>query len=133
MYFRYFTTCIISPWKKAQPFIRTYLNSLHPRIVCVKFSWNWPIDSISNLERAWHFIRTNLNDALCQVRLKLPCWLWRRGWKWWKLSQQEQTNSIKKLTWAFSSGIKLKTCQKLRTCMYTYLYIRMQISKTCVS
>ena len=49
------------PLEKTHPFIRTYLNSLHPRIVCVKFSWNWPIDSISNWERAWPFIRTNLN------------------------------------------------------------------------
>ena len=38
MYFLYFI--IISPWKRAGPFIWTNLNPLHPRILCVKFGWN---------------------------------------------------------------------------------------------
>ena len=41
MYFRYFV--IISPWKRAGPFIWTNnLNSLHPRMLCAKFGWYWP-------------------------------------------------------------------------------------------
>ena len=43
MYFRYFV--ILSPWKRAGPFIWTNLNLLHPRMLCDKFGWNWPSDS----------------------------------------------------------------------------------------
>ena len=39
MYFHYFL--IISPWKRAGPFIWTNLNPLHPRMLCAKFGWNW--------------------------------------------------------------------------------------------
>ena len=39
MYFRYFV--IISPWKRAGSFIWTNLNPIHPRMLCVKFGWNW--------------------------------------------------------------------------------------------
>ena len=43
MYFRYFV--FISRCKRAKPFIWTNLNSLHPRMHCAKFSWNWPSGS----------------------------------------------------------------------------------------
>ena len=43
MYFRHFV--IISPWKRAGPFIWTNLNPLHPRMLCAKFDWNWPSGS----------------------------------------------------------------------------------------
>ena len=43
MYSRYFV--IISPWKRAGPFIWTNLNPLHPRMLCAKFGWNWPCGS----------------------------------------------------------------------------------------
>ena len=39
MYFCNFV--IISPSKKAEPFIWTKLNSLDPRMICGKFVWNW--------------------------------------------------------------------------------------------
>ena len=39
MYFRYFI--IISPWRKAKPFIWANFNPLHPRMLCTKFGWNW--------------------------------------------------------------------------------------------
>ena len=39
MYFHYFI--IISPWKRAGPINRTNLNSLHPRMLCAMFGWNW--------------------------------------------------------------------------------------------
>ena len=41
MYIPYFV--IIFPWKRAWPFIWTNLNSLHPRKLCVKVGWNWPM------------------------------------------------------------------------------------------
>ena len=34
---------IISPWKRARPFIWTNLNPLHPRMHCAMFCWNWPV------------------------------------------------------------------------------------------
>ena len=33
---------IISPWKRAGPFIWTNLNPLQLRMLCAKFGWNWP-------------------------------------------------------------------------------------------
>ena len=36
---------IISPWKKAGPFIWTKLNPLQPGILCAKLGWNWPSSS----------------------------------------------------------------------------------------
>ena len=39
MYFHYFV--IISPRKRAGPFIWTNLNSLYPRMLWSKFGWNW--------------------------------------------------------------------------------------------
>ena len=43
VYFHYFI--IISPWKRAGPFIWTNLNPLHLRMLCAKFGWNWPSGS----------------------------------------------------------------------------------------
>ena len=43
MFFRYFL--IISPWKRAGPFIWISLNPLYPRMLCAKFGWNWPSGS----------------------------------------------------------------------------------------
>ena len=37
--FHYFV--MISPWKRAGPFIWTNLNPLYPRMLCAKFGWNW--------------------------------------------------------------------------------------------
>ena len=70
MYFHYFV--IISPWKKVGPFIWINLISLNTRMLCAKFSWNWPSGSgeedfqmlamyfryfiiISPWEKAWPF------------------------------------------------------------------------------
>ena len=43
IHFCYFI--IISNWKRMWPFIWTNLNSLHPRMCCAKFGWNWPSGS----------------------------------------------------------------------------------------
>ena len=43
VYIRYFK--IISPWKRAGPFICTNLNPLYQRIVCAQFGWNCPSGS----------------------------------------------------------------------------------------
>ena len=43
MHFRYFV--IISPWKRAGPFIWTNQNPLHLKMNCAKFGWNWPSGS----------------------------------------------------------------------------------------
>ena len=44
MYFHYFV--IISPWKRAEPFIWTNLNPLQPMMLCAfVFGWNWPSGS----------------------------------------------------------------------------------------
>ena len=94
MYFPYFV--IISPWKKAGPFIWTNLNPLHPRMLCAKFGWNWPSGSgeedflisslyfryfliISPWKRAGPFIWTNLNPL--HPRMLCAKWFWRRRWQ----------------------------------------------------
>ena len=43
MHFRNFV--IISPWKKAGPFIWTNQNHLHLKMICSKFDNNWPTSS----------------------------------------------------------------------------------------
>ena len=83
MYFHYFV--IISPWKRAWPFIWTNLNSLHPRMFCAKFGWNWP--SGSGEEDG------NVKSLRQQRRRQR-----RTTDKFWS----------EKLTWAFGSG-ELKT------------------------
>ena len=92
---------IISPWKRAGPFIWTNLNPLHPRMLCTKFVWNWAIGSgegrllISSMYfryfaiiSAWkkggalHLNKhesLSLTDALCQFWLKVAQWFLRRS------------------------------------------------------
>ena len=94
---------IISPWKRAGPFIWTNLNPLHPRMLCAKFGWNWLsgfgeedflilsmyfslFPNYLPLEKGWALHLNKLKspsptDALCQVWLKLAQWFWRRRWK----------------------------------------------------
>jgi hypothetical protein len=35
----FYSLAIISPWRRANPFIWTNLNPLSPRIICAKFGW----------------------------------------------------------------------------------------------
>ena len=48
LYFKYFV--IISPWKRAWPFIWINLNHFHLRMLCYKFGWNWPSGSGVNVK-----------------------------------------------------------------------------------
>ena len=43
IYFQYFV--FISPLKNERPIILLNLNSLHPKIFCAKFGWNWSTGS----------------------------------------------------------------------------------------
>jgi hypothetical protein len=52
---------IISPWRRAIPFVWTNLNSLHPRMICAKSSQNWPIDSGEEIENVKVYRRTTDN------------------------------------------------------------------------
>ena len=94
MYFQYFI--IISTWKKAGPFVWTNLNSLHPRMLCAKFGWNWLSGSgeedffvssmnfyyfviISPRKRAGLFIWTNLNPLYQRMLCAKFGWNWPSG------------------------------------------------------
>ena len=74
MYFCYFV--IISPYKRAGPFIWTNLNSLDPRMLCAKFGWNW-------LSGSWEEVTDGRTETDRQTTDE------RRS---------------EKFTWAFSSG-----------------------------
>ena len=98
MYFCSFV--IISPSKKAGPFIWMTLNPLHPRMPCAKLLWNWPSGSWEEDFHIWlmyfhyyiiispwkrggglhlnKFESPSPKDALCQVWLKLAQWFLRR-------------------------------------------------------
>ena len=106
MYFCYFV--IISPWKRAQPFIWTNFNPLYQRMICAKFRWNWHRGSreedfffnlnfkilsmyfhyfviVSPWKMVWSFIWKKLNslhkDALYEVWLKCPSCSWEKDAK----------------------------------------------------
>ena len=88
---------VISPWKRAGPFIWINLNPLHPRMLCAKFGWNWPSGSGEDfnfvnvlslfcnylpLEKggALHLNKLEFpspKDDLCQFRLIFRFWIWR--------------------------------------------------------
>ena len=132
MYFCKFI--IISPWKRAGPFIWTNLNPLHPRMLCAKFGWNWrsgfeeedfKISSIYSRyilpwKRVLIFFWINLNPLYSRMLCA------KFGWNWLSRSGEEDENVkslqtdgwmdgqttddrwSEKLTWAFSLG-ELKT------------------------
>ena len=101
IYLGYFV--IISPWKKAGPFIWTNLNPPHPRMHCAKFGLNWPSGSgeedfqnlsmcfcnfvfISPWKKEGPFIWTNLNS----LQPRMLCV--KFGWNWPSSSGEEEKN-----------------------------------------
>ena len=101
MYFAYFI--IISPWKRAGPFIWKNLNPLYPRMLCANFGWNWLSASgeedflilsmylhyfviISPWKRAGPFIWRNLNP----LHPRMLCA--KFGWNWLSGSGEEDEN-----------------------------------------
>ena len=91
---------LLSPFGKEQgPLFEKEMNSLHPRMLCVGFGWNWPSGSgerfldFFNVLLLFHYylplqegMVLHLNklesnspkDAICKVWLKLAQWFWRR-------------------------------------------------------
>ena len=84
---------IISPWKRAGPFIWKNLNPLYPRILCAKFEQNWPSGSwgedfqispmyfcyyviISPWKRAAPFIWLNLSTHHSRMLCSKIDWNW---------------------------------------------------------
>ena len=98
MYFRYFV--ILSPWKRAGPFIWTNLNLLHPRMLCDKFGWNWPSDSGEEDENVKSLQTEKQTDKQTDRQTTDDRW-------------------SEKLTWAFSSG-ELKNLIKIFHVLITY-------------
>ena len=113
MYYRYFI--IISPWKKAGPFIWTN-ESPSPKDalyqVWMKWAqWFWtrrffnfvnvllflnylPLEK----DRAHHLNKLESpspKDVLCQVWLKLAHWFWRRRWKCEKFTTTTTTTTTR--------------------------------------
>ena len=100
MFFRYFI--IISPWKRAEPFILRNLYHLHPRMLCVKFGWNWTSGFaeefynssmyfryfviFSPWKMVWSFIWTNL------IPLDPRMLCAKFGWSWPGGSWEEDAN-----------------------------------------
>ena len=147
MYFCCFI--IISPWKRAGPFIWTNLNPIHPRMLCAKFGWNWP--SGSRGEDFFNFINvislfhnylpleiwTNLNP----LHLGILCA--KFGWNWSSGSGEEEENvkslqsdrrtdgqttdvrGSEKLTWVFSTAFKVYAIWLVKIMM---LYMQRQSS-----
>ena len=59
MYYCYFL--IISPKKRVDPSFEKNVNPLHPRMLCVKFGWDWPSGSgeeDENVKSLWQRQRT---------------------------------------------------------------------------
>ena len=105
-----------------------HLNSLHPKMLCAKFGWNWPSGSgeedfqilsmhfryfiiISPWKRAWLFFWKNLNSLCAKFG-----WNWSIGlekmMKMWKVYDNDEQILIRKahlnvwLGWAKQQHIK---------------------------
>ena len=131
-----FAICvIISPWKRAGPFIWTNLNPHHPRMLCVKFGWNWLSGSgeedfwissmyfrhfliISPWKRPGSHMWTTLNPLyprmLCAILVEIGPVVVKNNLKMWKVYDDDDNDwqiLIRKLTWAFGSGkLKVSIC-----------------------
>ena len=104
---------IISPWKRAWPFIWTNLNPLYSRMLCAKFGWNWPSGSWEEVENV---------KSLQQQRRR-------------QRQRRQTTDKLwsEKLTWAFGSGELTRTYRYWENVMsdehYRFLYKPVSDSK----
>jgi hypothetical protein len=55
----FYSFAIISPWRRAIPFIWTKLKPLSPRMICAKSGWNWPSGSGEEVENVKVYRRTD--------------------------------------------------------------------------
>jgi hypothetical protein len=46
----FYSFAVISPWRRAIPFIWTNLKPFYPRMICTKSGWNWPSGSGEEVE-----------------------------------------------------------------------------------
>ena len=103
LYFHYYCV-IISPWNRAGPFIWTKLNTLHPRMLCAKFNWNWLSGSgeedffnfVNVFSLFCHYLPLEKGGALHLNKLKSnlnplhPKMLFAKfGWNWLRGSGKE--------------------------------------------
>ena len=132
MYFRYFV--IISPWKRAGPFIWTNLNPLPKDALChvwLKLT-QWSLKRlflnvdkvfcsfviISPWKRAWHFIRTNLNPLPSRMLCDKFDWIWSSSsgeedenvtsLQTVRYTNQQQTTRDQKSSFELSVQVRLK-------------------------
>ena len=125
MYLLYFI--VISFWKRMWPFILTKFNPLHPKMLCIKFCWNW-LSGFINFILVFSLIHYYLlseegmtlhlnklespssKDAFYQVWLKLAMWFWRRRRKCEKFTTTMKTtdNGQSELKmWLIKGGSKI--------------------------
>ena len=123
---------IISPWIRAWPYIWTNLNPLYPRMLFVKFGWNWPSGFgeedfkkmfniilhfrynlplekgvkqtwISSTQGCFEPSLVEIGPVVLDKKLKT--------WKVYRWTDRQTTHNSwsEKLTWAFSPGELIKT------------------------
>ena len=127
MYFPYFITTCISPWKKTWSFILTNLNTLCPMMVCAKCCGHWLSGALIVLEKkvfektlinvfsftgyclpleiVLSFILTNLNPLLQGMldAIEIGPWVLEKKIKLWQVYRETDKGwSEKKISWAFS-------------------------------
>ena len=102
-------------------FIWTNLNSLHPKMLCAKFGWNWPSGFgeddfwISSMYCCYFVVISHHLNKLKfsspkDVWLTLAQWFWRRRWKYGKFTDRRMTDDRRseKLTWVWNSNKRLR-------------------------
>ena len=100
MYFRNFV--IISPWQRAESFIWTNLNPLHPSMFCAKFCQNWPVIVENKIFKICHVFSQFSNYLplkkggafhLDKLESRHPRMLCAKfGWNWPSGSGEENEN-----------------------------------------
>ena len=78
-YFIYFV--IISPWKRAEPFIWTHLHPLHQRMLCAKFGWKWSNGSGEEDENVKSFRTEDRQQVIRRAHLSFQLsWANKNSW-----------------------------------------------------